>query len=83
MLARMNQVYHHVLQVMLEGFIDHPRREPSGQVSKSTNQQQQPIAMMMSSARLMLMLQDGLCLVSCHAWTRCHTFNCHAHLLLV
>ncbi len=38
MLTRMNQVYHHVLQVLLKGSIHHPRHELAGQVSISTNQ---------------------------------------------
>ncbi len=52
MLARMNQVYHHLLQVLLKGSMDHPRHELSGQVSISTNQQQQPMRVL--STRLML-----------------------------
>jgi len=43
MLARMNQVYHHLLQVLLKGSMDHPRHELSGQVSTSTNQQPSPM----------------------------------------
>ncbi len=50
--ARIDQVYHHLLQVLLKGSMDHLRHELSGHVSTSTNQQPSPMRVLFTLLQL-------------------------------